>query len=452
VHPLALATLVSALGGFLFGYDTAVISGAVGALKAFFRLDAAGEGLAASSAILGCIPGALMAGFLGDRFGRKKTLLFSAVCYAVSAVWSALPGSFAGFLAARILGGIGVGISSMVCPVYIAEMAPERLRGRLGALFQLGIVTGIGLVFFVNYRIQLQGDAAWNVATGWRWMLGSETLPAVVFLALLAFVTESPRWLAVNGRTEPARAILVRLVGADRADRELEAILRAAGQEEGRFRELFGRDYRRPLLIAVALALFCQLSGINAIMYYAPEVFKAAGSSTDSAFASSVWVGVVNLLFTFVAIGLVDKAGRRALLLVGSAVQVVALGFVGLMYHQGRSGAGLLAGILAFCAAFAMAMGPIPWILISEIFPGRIRGRAASVGVLMIWVGCYVVSQTFPLLKEGFGPAVTFWIYAACSLASLVFVAVWVPETKGRTLEEIAASWGGGARPASGSD
>ncbi len=435
------ATGVAAIGGFLFGYDTAVISGAIGALKVHFGLGPQGEGWAAASAILGCIPGAMAAGFLSDRFGRKKTLYICAVFYAVSAVWSAVPGSFGGFLLARFLGGLGVGVSSMVCPVYIAELAPEKHRGRLGALFQLGIVTGIFIVFFVSHRIQRLGDEAWNVQMGWRWMLGSETLPAAVFLSLLFLVPESPRWLAVNGRTEEARRILAATVGAVQADRELRAVAEAAGAEEGRFGELFGPDYRRPLLIAVALAIFCQLSGINAIMYYAPEVFKAGGSSTDSAFASSVWVGLNNLLFTFVAIGFVDKAGRKLLLVIGTAIQTASLAFVGCMFHSGRSGIGLLLGILAYCAAFAMAMGPIPWIVISEIFPGRIRGRASSVGVLMIWVTCCAVAQTFPALKGAIGAAGAFWLYGACSLASLVFVLLFLPETKGRTLEEIEASW-----------
>jgi SP family arabinose:H+ symporter-like MFS transporter len=438
------ATLVAAIGGFLFGYDTAVISGAIGALKVHFGLGSQGEGWAAASAILGCIPGAMISGFLSDRFGRKKTLVLCAVFYAVSAVWSAVPGRFSGFLLARLLGGLGVGVSSMVCPVYIAELAPERHRGRLGALFQLGIVTGIFIVFFVNLTIQRMGNEAWNVAQGWRWMLGSETLPAAVFLALLFLVPESPRWLAVNGRTEEARRILVATAGgAEQAERELRAVAEAAGAEEGRFRELFGRDYRRPLLIAVTLAVFCQLSGINAIMYYAPEVFKAAGSATDSAFVSSVLVGLNNLVFTFVAILFVDRAGRRGLLLIGSAIQTVSLGFVGWMFHAKQPGIGLLVGILAFCAAFAMAMGPIPWIVISEIFPGRIRGRASSVGVLMIWVTCCLVAQTFPSLKDNpsIGPAGAFWIYGACSLASFLFVLLFLPETKGRTLEEIEASW-----------
>lgn len=442
MRQILFATGVAALGGFLFGYDTAVIAGAITSLRAHFGLGPQGEGWAAASAILGCIPGSMAAGFLSDRFGRKKTLFLCAACYAVSAVWSAWPGSFPGFLLARFLGGLGVGVASMVCPVYIAELAPERHRGRLGALFQLGIVTGIFIVFFVNYRIQQWGDADWNVRTGWRWMLGSETLPAALFLGMVAFIPESPRWLVLRGRREEARALLEGAAGPEKAERELRAIAEAAAAGEGRFAELFEPRYRRPLSIALSLAVFCQLSGINAIMYYAPTVFRTAGSSTDAAFASTVWVGLVNLVFTFVAIRYVDRAGRRALLAVGTAVQWISLGFVGAMFALGRSGPGLLAAVLVYCAAFAMAMGPIPWIVISEIFPGRIRGRAASLGVLTIWVTDNIVTQTFPTLRDGLGGAWTFWIYGFFSLLSMIYVLTRLPETKGRTLEEIEASWG----------
>jgi SP family arabinose:H+ symporter-like MFS transporter len=438
---IVFITSITAIGGFLFGYDTAVISGAVGFLETHFNLSPAQTGMAGASAIVGCIPGAMFAGVVSDRLGRKRVLLLCAVLYAVSGVASALPQTFTQFIVARFLGGLGIGASSMICPVYIAEIAPEKHRGRLGALFQLGIVTGIFLVFFVNLLIQRSGDAAWNTQLGWRWMLGSEAIPAGGFLFLLFFVPESPRWLAMHHRAEEARRVLTRFAGEEAADRELAAIASVSQGEEGRFRELFSPTYRRPLFIAVALAAFAQFSGINAVMYYAPEIFKITGRGTNSAFSSTVWVGAINLLFTFVAIVFVDKAGRKPLLAIGAAVQTVSLAAVGLMFKIGNQGSGVLLFILLFVAAFAMAMGPIPWIVISEIFPGRIRGRAASVGVLAIWVACYVVAQTFPVLKNSVGGAVTFWIYGACSLASLAFVLAVMPETKGRTLEEIEASW-----------
>jgi MFS transporter, SP family, arabinose:H+ symporter len=439
---ILLATAVTAIGGFLFGYDTAVISGAIGFIQSHFGLSPLQTGWAGASAIAGCIPGAALAGILSDRFGRKKVLLLCAVLFALSGIGSAVPRTFGQFVATRFVGGLGIGASSMICPVYIAEIAPRRHRGRLGALFQLGIVLGILLVFFVNLLIERLGDANWNAQVGWRWMLGSEAIPALAFLLLLIRVPESPRWLALHGRADESRRLLNGLVGPAATEQELQAIVGvAAGAVQGRFRELLGPDIRRPLLIAVALAAFSQFSGINAIMYYAPEVFKAAGGSLESAFASAVWVGLVNLVFTFVAIAWVDKAGRKPLLLIGTAVQAVALLAVGWMFHQQARGAGVLGGILVFVAAFAMAMGPIPWIIISEIFPARVRGRAAAVGTLVIWVACYVVALTFPVLQKGIGPALTFWVYAGCSLLSFLFVAAVIPETKGRSLEEIEASW-----------
>ena len=438
---LALATGVTALGGFLFGYDTAVIAGAVGSLREHFALSAAQEGWVGASAIYGCLPGALFAGFLADRFGRKRLLVLCAVLYAVSGVWSAFPGSFPGFLAARFFGGVAIGVSSMVCPTYIAEISPERKRGFLGTLFQLGIVVGIFLVFLVNDRIQASGDVAWNTAWGWRWMLASESLPALVFLGLLGVVPESPRWLTLKGRAEAARRVLDRLLTPREAAEEWTAISSNPAAVEGRFRDLFAPAWRRPLLIAVALATLSQFSGINAVMYYAPEVFRAAGASRDAAFASSVWVGVVNLLFTLVALALIDRAGRRPLLILGAGVQTVALAAVGWSFLEMEQGRATLAAVLVYIAAFAVAMGPIPWVLISEIFPGAIRGRAVAVGVGTIWAACLIVAQTFPVLKEAVGPAVTFWIYAGCSFLSLVFVVAVVPETKGRSLEAIAASW-----------
>jgi MFS transporter, SP family, arabinose:H+ symporter len=440
---VVFATAVTAIGGFLFGYDTAVINGANSYLKAHLRLDPTQEGLAGASAILGCIPGAMFAGFLSDKFGRKKLLFLCALLYAVSGVLSAIPQTFGQFLAARLLSGLGIGASSMICPVYIAEISPEKWRGRLGSLFQLGIVAGIFLTLFINKVIQGMGDESWNTAMGWRWMLGMEAVPALIFIGLLFTVPESPRWLAQKGRQAEARGILTKINGAAAADLELAAIQAAANQDEGRFSELFSRAYRRPLMIAAGLMVCSQFCGINAIMYYSTKIFESAGAVKNDAFASSVWIGLINLAFTFVAIALVDKLGRRPLLLIGTLVQTVALAMVGWMFHTQANGMALLACIVAFIAAFAMAMGPVSWILCSEIFPNKVRGRAMSVATFAIWASCYVVAQTFPMLNDSpaIGPAKTFWVYAAVSLISFVFVLTLVPETKGRTLEEIEASW-----------
>ena len=436
-----LISVVAAFGGFLFGYDTAVVSGAIGFLSQHFQLSSGMTGWAASSLLVGCMLGAMLGGPMGDRWGRKPSLIACAALFALSSVASAMPETIGGFAWARFAGGVAIGAASMLSPLYIAEIAPEKIRGTLVAMYQLAIVVGILAVFFVNLQIQRRGDEAWNVTTGWRWMFASLVLPSVLFGVFMAMVPESPRWLMRVGRRAEASVILERIGGAETARREIEQIEAALRQEEGHWSELFTTGYRKALAIGVMLAVFGQFSGINAVMYYAPEIFKGAGSGTDSAFSQTVIVGVVNLLFTFVAIGLVDKAGRKPLLIVGTVVQVVSLVWVGMMLSEGRSGWGLLAGVLAFVAAFAVAMGPIPWIVNSEIFPTKLRGRAMSMAIFCLWFADWVVTQTFPMLRDGIGASKTFWVYAACSLASTVFVIWLVPETKGRTLEEIEASW-----------
>ncbi len=434
---------VTAIGGFLFGYDTAVINGANSYLKAHMDLNPTQEGIAGASAILGCIPGAMFAGLLSDRLGRRKTLFLCAVLYALSGLLSAVPRTFEEFLVARFIGGLGIGASSMICPVYIAEISPEKWRGRLGTLFQLGIVTGIFLTLFVNKMVQGLGDELWNTTLGWRWMLGAGAVPALIFFGLLFAVPESPRWLAQRGRRDEALDILTSAGGAAHAAREMAEIENAVHHEEAGFGELFKSGVFKPLVIAVMLMAFSQFCGINAIMYYSSKIFEAAGGGKDAAFMSSVWVGLINVVFTFVAIALVDKVGRRPLLLIGTAVQSVSLGLVGWMFHTQQNGLPLLLCIVCFIGAFAMAMGPIGWLFCSEVFPNKVRGRAMSVAALTVWVSCYIVAQTFPMLNDSpaVGPAITFWIYAAVSLVSFLFVLAMVPETKGRTLEEIGASW-----------
>lgn len=437
---LVLVALVAILGGFLFGYDTVVINGANQYLKIHFSLNSFQQGLVGSSAIAGCIPGALVAGFISDRFGRRKVLFVCAVLYALSGLLSAVPRTFDEFLAARFLSGLSIGVSSMICPVYIAELAPPLWRGRLGSLFQLGIVTGIFISLFINAFIQRMGDDTWNTLSGWRWMLGAEVVPAIFLLAVLFPAKESPRWLIQMNREDTARGILENMGGAAYADVEITAVRTVLQQEESSIIELLSHArFRRPLIIAILLMAFSQFSGINAIMYYSTEIFTTAHVGVKDSFAASTVIGLVNLLFTFVAIALVDKAGRRPLLLTGLAAQVIALGCAGWMFHITANGIGLLAAIVAFIAAFAMALGPIPWILCSEIFPMRIRGRAMSVATFSIWVSCYIVAQTFPVLNNSphVGPAVTFWIYGLCSALAFIFVFTMVPETKGRTLEEI---------------
>ncbi len=472
--PIVYAVAAAALAGLLFGYDTGVASGIQGYLQTYFHLSNTQLGFAIACLELGAVPGAMFAGTLADRFGRKKLLIICAVLFAVSGILSAIPQSLFELVLARIIGGVAIGASSMIAPVYIAEISPERHRGRLGSLFQLGIVIGIAVVYWVNYFILNAGNhinAAhhvagmnWNQTMGWRWMLGSETLPAMIFLLMILAVPESPRWLVINNQEQRGRNILTRFVGSAGADREIKAVKEMAAQEEGNFSELFTPRFRLPLIIALFLAIFSQFSGINSIIYYAPRVFEAAGMKTANAFGSTALVGMVNLAFTFIAVGFVDKAGRKILLAIGTAIQVVALAAVGMIFafanrvpvtkmvhgHAVHSMAAhfshgqvliLITSILTFIAAFAMAMGPMPWIIISEIFPARIRGRAASVGILTLWIAIYVVAQSFPMLKASVGLTVTYFIYSGCSLISFLFVLLVLPETKGKTLEQIEAYW-----------
>jgi SP family arabinose:H+ symporter-like MFS transporter len=488
--PIVFAVFAAALAGLLFGYDTGVASGIQGYLQQYFHLTAGQLGFAIACLDLGCIVGALFAGTLAERFGRKKILLLCALLFIASGLFSAIPRNLAELVCARILGGLAIGASSMIAPVYIAEIAPEKHRGRLGAMFQLGIVVGIAIVYWVNYLILVYGNSTsatgihWSRDYGWRWMLGSETLPALLFLVLLMRIKESPRWLILNNRQAEARSILTRFFGSAKAESEIAAVCKVASEETGQLRELFTRHYRLPLFVALFLAVFSQFSGINSIIYYAPRVFGAAGMKTTSAFGSTALVGMVNLLFTFVAVGFVDRAGRKLLLTIGTAVQAAALTSVGLVFalatkepaiqtaggsirfQGGLSQATfaslaksahtsikmiphfstaqvtmLLVSVLVFIAAFAMAMGPMPWIIISEIFPARIRGRAASLAVLTLWAAIFVVAQTFPVLKNELGLMTTYFIYAGCSAVSFLFTVLVLPETKGRTLEEIETHW-----------
>jgi SP family arabinose:H+ symporter-like MFS transporter len=441
MRQVVLITLVAAFGGLLFGYDTAVVAGAIGFLTAHFELSAELTGWAASSLLVGCMLGAVLGGPLGDRFGRRPSLIACGLVFAGSSVASALASSLGQFAWSRFAGGLAIGASSMLAPLFIAELAPERVRGRLVTLYQLAIVLGILAVFFVNLQIQRLGDEAWNCSIGWRWMFGSLALPSLAFAALLLLVPESPRWLAKVGRRNATRAVLERVRGPEQVEAELAAIEEALGHEAGRWSELLTPGYRRALLIGVMLAVFGQLSGINAVMYYAPEIFKAAGSDLDAAFVQTVTVGGVNVLFTLVALWLVDRAGRKPLLLVGTALQAVSLLAVGLLAGSQAAPELVLVALLGFVAAFAMAMGPIPWIVASEVFPTKLRGRAMSLAIFALWLADFGVTQTFPWLLESAGLGRTFWFYAACSLTSTVFVLVVVPETKGRTLEEIEARW-----------
>jgi SP family arabinose:H+ symporter-like MFS transporter len=438
-------SLVAALGGLLFGYDTAVIAGVIGYLQKRFELSPMMTGWAASSAIWGCVFGAMMAGYLSDKFGRKKVLIVTAILFIISSIGAMVPRNLTEFLIARFIGGLGIGAASMLSPLYISEIAPSRNRGRLVSLYQLAIVVGINLIYFVNLLIASFGDEAWNVETGWRYMLGSGTIPAVLFLILLFMVPESPRWLVKKGNDNDALDTLEKVNGPVEGKNVLNEIKDSIRQEVGTLSDLFGKRFKPALVIGVVLAIFSQITGINAIIYYAPEIFKGVGFASESALFQTVLIGAVNTLFTFVALWLIDRAGRKTLLQWGVSGMVICLLAVGLCFHFNlTNGPWLILFILAYIACFASSLGPIPWVLISEIFPTKTRGIAMSFCTVLLWVGVLAVTQFTPTLLDkdtGIGGANTFWLFALNAIVLLWFVWKRVPETKQRTLEEIEQSW-----------
>ncbi len=435
-------TIVAAVGGLLFGYDTAVIAGAIGFLQIKFELSSAMMGWVASCALIGCMIGTTFAGSLSDKIGRKKVLKFSAFLFAISAIGTAIPESLTTFVIFRMIGGVGIGIASMLAPMYITESAPADIRGRLVSINQLGIVTGILLIYFVNAFIAGLHDEAWNVSTGWRWMFGSGIIPSIVFIVLLIFVPESPRWLAKVNQWDKAKEILEKINGVEKAQLELKEIREALMAETAKAPSVFSEKLRQPLIIGIILAIFSQITGINAIMYYAPEIFKSTGSGSDSSMMQTVLVGIINLIATLVAIKYVDKLGRKVLLLVGSAGMFVCLAIVGGAFYFGmQEGNIVLISILAYITFFGISLGPLTFVVIAEIFPNQTRGKAMSICIFALWTSVFLVSQLFPILLESIGSAFTFWIFMLMALFSFIFVWKYLPETKGKTLEEIEKSW-----------
>ncbi|GMA49804.1 arabinose-proton symporter [Alicyclobacillus contaminans] len=442
---VVLTSLVAAVGGLLFGYDTAVISGAIGFMQQLFHLTPFMQGWTVSSLIVGAIIGAACSGFLSDRFGRKRILMLSAILFSLGAIASATAGSVTWFTIARIVGGIGVGIASTLSPLYISEIAPFRHRGRLVSLYQLAVVIGISAIYFVDAGVASLGGTEWDIHTGWRWMFGLGLVPGIVFLVLLAFVPESPRWLLKQGHESQAFYILLRVNGSTQAKRELDDIKQAIATETGRLRQLFRPGFRRALWVGVILSIFQQVTGINAVMYYAPEIFKQTGAGQNASLIQTILVGAVNLLFTLVALWLIDRVGRKVLLLVGSGCMTICLIVVGFAFHTGHiQGYLVLIFILLFVASFAMSLGPVVWVVISEIFPTHIRGRATAIASLALWAADYLVSQTFPVLLTGIGAALTFWVFAVMSVLTFLFTIGVVPETKEKTLEQIEQLWSRG--------
>lgn len=438
---LFLATAVSFLGGFLFGYDNIVISGAIGHLSKYFRLEPAAIGWAAGCALIGCLLGSATAGSVADRFGLKRALYACAACFALSSVGVWKSADFPQYVAWRIVGGIGIGAASIVAPMYIAEIAPASIRGRLVVLYQLGIVGGILSAVYVDMLIERSGTETWELERGWRWMFAAAAIPAVVFALAIIFSKESPRWLMKVGRQEEAAQVLAAINGETPAELERESISRSLAEEEGGLRELFKGPFRRALIIGFLLAAFSQTSGITCLLSFLPEVFKSAGQKASDAFFQSVLVGIVNLAFTVLAIWLVDKAGRRTLIVFGTCLQALSLAVVACLYLAAGAGNGILAGIMAFVAGHAVGNGAVCWVIISEIFPTKVRGIAMSIATTAIWIFAYLADQFFPVMQTYLGSDGAFFVFSAMAAVNFLFVLLFVPETRGYSLEEISHIW-----------
>jgi MFS transporter, SP family, arabinose:H+ symporter len=437
---LVVAASVSTLGGFLFGYDNIVISGAIGYLSQLFHLNAAGVGWAAGCALIGCIAGCAAAGTVADYLGKKKGLAVCAFCFAVSSVGMIFATNLQQFVLWRLIGGLGIGAASVISPNYIAEIAPTRVRGRCVALYQLGIVVGILAAVFVNMLIQRMGDEAWNVSTGWRWMFLAGVAPAILFALMIVPAVESPRWLMKMGRRDQAIEVLIKINGADVAKREAAEIENSLVREEGQLAELF-TTFRRPLLLGIMLAGLQQVSGITPLFSFLPQIFRAAGTATSDAFFQSVLVSLVNLLFTLFALWLIDRAGRKTLILAGTSLQFISFAWVGWFYHIHGSGLAVLILVMSFVAGHAFGNGVACWVIISEIYPTKVRGRAMSIATTALWLVGYLGNQMFPLMQKHLGSDGTFWLFSAGALLTVVLVGWLIPETKGRSLEEITKFW-----------
>lgn len=449
---LFLVSFIAAIGGFLFGFDTAVISGVLSFVVNQFHFNTAMEGWFVSCALLGCIIGVSVAGALSDKYGRKKVMLLAALLFLISSVGCMLAMDSVALITFRLVGGLGIGVASMICPLYISEFSPPGYRGRLVALYQLAITIGIVAAYFSNASLLSFSQTAGGL-TGWlqfvlveelwRSMIGIGLIPALIFLIGLFFVPESPRWLVLKGREKEALFYLKKINTDAVAIDEINAI-KANNEVKGSIQQLFSKAYRIPLLIGLTLPFLSQVSGINAVIYYGPVILDKAGFSLGDALGGQVIIGLVNVIFTFVAILTVDKYGRRPLLLWGVGGAVVSLIVLGILFQaQILGGPWILAFILLFIACFAFSFGPVCFILIGEIFPNASRGLAMSMATLSLWVANFLVGQMTPFMlrSESWGPAATFWTFALLCAPALWLTWKIIPETKGKSLEEIEQYW-----------
>lgn len=452
-------TLIATLGGLLFGYDTAVVSGAVKAINEYFVVPLSPDirlpkeaitGFVVSSALIGCIVGGSIAGLISMALGRKKGLVLAAVLFIFSGFGAAFPEKMSilaiepiiSFIFYRVIGGFGIGLASMLSPMYISEIAPAGIRGRLVSWNQFAIVFGILVVYFVNWFIASQGDEQWNITTGWRWMFLSSVIPALVFIILLLFIPETPRYLVSKNKQKKALEVLRKTVGEKAAETSMKEITESLTVKSAPWLSFGGLL----IIISILMAAFQQLTGINVVLYYAPKIFQNTGTRLDVSLMQTVLVGAVNLIFTIIAIFTVDRLGRKPLLLIGGSIMGLSMAAIGFTFNAERMGIMALIFILVFIAGFAMSWGPVMWVVLSEIFPNSIRG-AMSIATATVWITDTIISWSFPVLDdnswliEKFHHGFAYWLYAVICLAAVVFVWRLVPETKGKTLEQIEKLW-----------
>ncbi len=428
-----LISVVAAFGGLLFGFDTAVISGTINFIQPYFELSEAGLGWTVSSLLFGCIAGVSLAGKAGDYYGRKKVLMLAAVLFLVSAVGSAMSTSLPFFITARVIGGVAVGVASILSPMYIAEIAPAKYRGQLVSLNQLAIVTGILVAFFTNYLLVDTGE------NNWRWMLLVMAGPALLLFFSLFFVPESPRWLVAQNRNSDALKVIIKTTRKDEAqERLIEIDQSLQNHDEANYRDLLDAKVRPILWLGIILAIFQQITGINTIMYYAPKIFAQIGQSNDTALLQTIAIGGTNMIFTIVAMLFIDRFGRKFLMISGSVGMTVMLAGLSSLYFTGNAtGVLVFVFILGYIAFFAASLGPALWVVVSEIFPNRLRSKGMSVALVSLWIAATLIAIIFPVMLEALNGAVTFLIFAFICLVNLWYVIRYVPETKGKTLEEL---------------
>ncbi len=461
---LTPVTFTVVIGGFLFGYDTAVISGTISSLQSFFisprQLDPSTAdsllGFAVSSALLGCALGGFLGGWLSGKIGRRNGLLVAAILFLISALGSSMPEfgfqtlgqgdhqSLHLFIMYRVMGGVGIGLASMLSPAYIAEIAPSAQRGKLVSYNQMAIVTGIFIVYFINYFIAAQGDQEWLNSVGWRWMFASEAIPAFIFLTCLLFIPDTPRSLILRQKPEESKSVLHRIYPDVEAIQIYDDINHSLSQNQHKPLFSYGKKL---VIVGVLLAIVQQCVGINAVLYYAPEIFKSMGDQSDGALLQTISVGAINFLFTFIAIYTVDSWGRKSLMIWGGIGMATFMIGLGSCFYLSISGSLVLFFMLAYVACFAMSWGPVTWVLLSEIFPNTIRNKALGLAVAAMWIANQFISWSFPLLNNQetlvalFNHGFTYWIYGAVSLLGTLFIWKYIPETKGKSLEMVERYW-----------